>query len=138
MEQDKFSLTLRQLQRIDPTAVLYPWTMADRQNGKGPIDDLTQILARSNLQNYAPYTEATQGPNRQHRSFVLGSSVEPRRLINQMGPWLRNNGQGMWQRQLNEAEQTVCIGWLLYSAPEYDRMELRLLLRRVTGADVAL
>jgi len=112
--------------------------MADRQNGKGPIDDLTQILARSNLQNYAPYTEAMQGSNRQHRSFVLGSSVKPRRLINQMGPWLHNNGQGMWQWQLNKAEQTVCIGWLLYLAPEYDRTELRLLLRRVTGADVAL
>jgi len=55
-----------------------------------------------------------------------------------MGPWLRATKQGMWPRQLPLVKQTKCIGWLLYSAPEYDLAELCQLLKQSTGVDVAL
>ncbi len=41
-------------------------------------------------------------------------------------------------RQLPLAEQTVCLGWLLFSAPEYDRRELQRIIKETSGEDVAL
>jgi len=51
---------------------------------------------------------------------------------------LRATKQGMWPRQLPWVEQTKCISWLLYLAPEYDLEELCRLLKHLTGVDVAL
>jgi len=76
--------------------------------------------------------------NTRHPYLFLRSSVQPATLVDKMGPWLRATKQGMWPRQLPLVEQTKCIGWLLYSAPEYDLEELRRLLKRLTGVDVAL
>jgi len=45
-------------------------------------------------------------------------------LVDTLGTWLRETKQGMWLQQLALAEQTKCLGWLLYSAPEYNLEEL--------------
>jgi len=55
-----------------------------------------------------------------------------------MGPWLQKTKQGMWPRQLPLVEETICIGWLLYSAPEYDLPALSQQIKKDTGGDVAL
>jgi len=44
----------------------------------------------------------------------------------------------MWPRQLTLTEQTKCLGWLLYSAPEYNLEELRQQIIGATGVEVAL
>jgi len=44
----------------------------------------------------------------------------------------------MWIRQLPHAEQTTCIGWLLYSAPEYNLSLLRQQIHKDSGIEVAL
>jgi len=44
----------------------------------------------------------------------------------------------MWVCQLPLAEQTICIGWLLYSAPEYNLNILRRQIKQDTGIDMAL
>ncbi len=55
-----------------------------------------------------------------------------------MGPWLQITKQGMWPRQLPLAEETICLGWLLYSAPEYNLSALSQQIKKDTGGDVVL
>jgi len=55
-----------------------------------------------------------------------------------MGPWLQATKQGMWLRQLPLVEQPLCIGWLLYSAPEYNLGDLCWQIKQITGVEVAL
>jgi len=55
-----------------------------------------------------------------------------------MGPWLQITKQGMWPCQLPLAEETICLGWLLYSALEYDLLALSQRIKKDTGGNVAL
>jgi len=74
----------------------------------------------------------------QHPFMFLSSLVLPAHLVNKMGPWLQITKQGMWPRQLPLAEETICLGWLLYSAPEYDLLALSQRIKKDTGGNVAL
>jgi len=44
----------------------------------------------------------------------------------------------MQTSQLPQAEQTKCIGWLLYSAPKYNMRDLQKQIKQVTGIDTTL
>jgi len=46
--------------------------------------------------------------------------------------------QGMWVSPLQTAEDTTCLGWLLYSADKYNREELRKAIWSFIGVNVAL
>jgi len=41
-----------------------------------------------------------------------------------IGSYRKLAEQGMWHMDLQSAEETICTGWLLYSAEEYDREAL--------------
>jgi len=71
-------------------------------------------------------------------SILLCSSVPPAQLVEKLGPWLSATKQGMWIHQLPLTEQITCIGWLLYSAPEYNLSFLCQQIKKDTGIDVAL
>jgi len=73
-----------------------------------------------------------------HPFLFLRSLVAPSQLVDQLGPWLRATGQGMWVRQLPLAEQTKFIGWLLYSVPEYNLDSLHRQIKQDTRLDVEL
>jgi len=68
----------------------------------------------------------------------LQSLVAPALLVDTLGIWLRETKQGMWPWQLVLMEQMKCLGWLLYSAPEYNLEELQQQIRVATGVEVAL
>jgi len=68
----------------------------------------------------------------------MGSLASPTQLVAAMGPWLCTTKQGLWLRQIPLAEQTLCIGWLLFSAPEYDLDDIRRTIKQATGVEVAL
>jgi len=70
--------------------------------------------------------------------ILLESKVRPSSLVDQLSTWLQATKQGMWIWQLLLAEKTVCLGWLLFSAPKYDRSELRRIIKEILGEDVAL
>jgi len=136
---------LRRLQAIDDSIQLLPWQVGPDCGNKPPlaISQSTQFLF--DLHTYVPRlstetslrTRIKLGHTR-HPYLFLSSSVQLGTLVDKMGPWLRATKQGMWPRQLPLAEQTKCIGWLLYSAPEYNLDKLRRLLKQITGVDVAL
>jgi len=46
--------------------------------------------------------------------------------------------QGMWCTDLQSAEETICAGWLLYSAEEYDREALCSKIWNLTGIQIEL
>ncbi len=46
--------------------------------------------------------------------------------------------QGMWRMDLQDTEDTLCTGWLLFSANEYDREALSREIWNLTGVRVAL
>jgi len=137
---------LLKLQALDNTIQLLPWHTSTQDHNTPPIKISSIPKVFFDLQTYAPRlasttaswtTRAELGRTR-HPYIFLSSSVPPDQLVGRMGTWLRETKQGMWARQLPLAEQTICIGWLLYSAPEYDLSELRKQLKLISGVNVAL
>jgi len=52
--------------------------------------------------------------------------------------WLKSTEQGMWQMDLQMAEDTLCAGWLCFLAEEYDHKALCHEIWNPTGVLVAL
>jgi len=136
---------LLQLQMLDDTIEVWPWATKD-QNHNRPIAINTIATAFFDLQTYVPGLASTKVSMRsrlelgdmRHPSLFLRSSVPPTQLADKLEPWLQLTGQGMRVRQLPLVEQTKCIGWLLYSAPEYDLKGLQMQIRQDTGIAVEL
>ncbi len=55
-----------------------------------------------------------------------------------IGWWFKSTDQGMWPMTLQNAEDTICLGWLLYSANEFDREALCREIWQFTGVSVSL
>jgi len=136
---------LLQLQMLDDTIEVWPWVVQDQDNNL-PIAITKISHAFFDLQTYVPglasktvsLRSRLELGDRRHPSLFLRSSVLPTQLVDKLEPWLRSTGQGMRVRQLPLVEQTICIGWLLYSAPEYDLDELHRQIRQDTGIAVEL
>jgi len=137
---------LSQLQVYDRTIQLLPWKVIDH-NGDNPAIEISCIpQVFFDLHMYVPWlanltaswTTRAQLGCMQHPFLFLSSSVSPAQLVHKMGPWLQTTKQGMWPRQLPLAEETICLGWLLYSAPEYNLSALSQQIKKDTGGDVAL
>jgi len=62
----------------------------------------------------------------------------PASIMANIGWWFKSTDQGMWQMDLQDAEETVCLGWLLYSADEFDRAALCREIWQFSGVSVAL
>jgi len=55
---------------------------------------------------------------------LLGTDTELSTVMETIRWWLKSIEQGMWKTDLQSAEETICTGWLLYLAKEYDREAL--------------
>ncbi len=136
---------LLRLQALDETIEVWPWELKDHPHNR-PIAITGISHAFFDLHIYVPGLASTKVSLRsrlelgdtRHPFLFLRSSVEPTQLVDQLGPWLRATGQDMWVRQLPLAEQTKCIGWLLYSAPEYNLDSLHRQIKQDTGLEVEL
>jgi len=79
--------------------------------------------------NLCTTTHQLQVVGQSHPAFgFLGSTIPPALLSQQLGPWLHTTQQGLWPWQLSLVEQTICLGWLLFWAPEYNLGEHRTIL----------
>jgi len=144
-EWEAISTLLLQLQAIDNTIKLYPWRCQDHTTHP-PIKLATIDNTFFDLQVYVPrlasqldgWRPSIASSQTRYPYLWLESSVKPLSLVAWLSPWLRETKQGMWIRQLPLVEQTVCLGWLIFSAPEYDRNELRRTIKEMSGEDVAL
>jgi len=55
-----------------------------------------------------------------------------------IGWWLKSTEQGMWQTDLQTVEESMCVGWLLLLADEYNQEALSREIWNLAGVHVAL
>jgi len=131
---------------FDDTIAVLPWAVKDQHHNL-PIAINSISHSFFNLQTYMPGLVSINVSLRtwlelgdtQHSSLSFRSSVSPtQEMVNQLGLWLRATRQGMWIFQLPLTKQTKCIGWLLYSAPEYPLDSLHLQIKQDTVIEVEL
>jgi len=135
---------LLKLHVINPHIKLYPWRHQDYSNNL-PID-LSTICSNAffDLHTYIPHLACQQDGWKasielgcmRHPYIFLNSSINPSQLVAGIGPLLQETKQGMQPLQLQEAEQTMSIGWLLFSAPKYDMSKLQWQIKDTTGEKV--
>jgi len=125
-EWEVFTTLLCQLATTDGSIVLYPWNSMD-YNRQPAIPLKPELSNFFYLTIYAPQLVSYKrmANSTRHSSIFLGSSITPASLVQRLDPWLRTTKQGLWPRQLPLVETTVCLGWLLFSAPKYNLEELR-------------
>jgi len=78
----------------------------------------------SNLWVYAHclYVQPDRGTC--YPQLFFGFMDKPSAIVENIGWWFKSTDQGMWPMTLQNAEETTCLGWLLYSANEFDRETL--------------
>jgi len=59
-----------------------------------------------------------------HPHIFFGFFEPPSKSFANIGWWLKATDQGMWERPLQTAEESVCLGWLLYLANKYAKEAL--------------
>jgi len=62
--------------------------------------------------------------------------VDPTTVVDNISWWLQSTKQGMWPSHLQDAEDTTCLGWLLFSTNEIDKEALRKEIWQMTGVQV--
>jgi len=62
----------------------------------------------------------------------------PDKIMENIGWWLRSTEQGIWKAQLQQAEETSGLGWLLFLADEFDKDALKAQIWEITGVHMAL
>ncbi len=70
-------------------------------------------------------------------NLQLGCTYYPF-LVTEMGTWLRATKQGMLPQQVPLVQQMICLGWLLFTAAEYNLSEFARKIQHKTGAQVAM
>ncbi len=113
------------IKEIDKNAIIYPWTAVDRKNKEKCLEKPSDIpFLLSNMKKYFHklYIRAKGGTY--YPQTMVGLMESPTKIMENISWWLQFTEQGMWISPLQTAEDTTCLGWLLYSADEYDREEL--------------
>jgi len=145
-EWEGITTFFQKMQEFDETIQVLPWHVKDHNDHNPPLAIPSILNSFFNLQTYVPHLASMEASwttrielGQTHHPFLfLSSLISPEELVNKMGPWLRDTKQGLWPRQLPLTEQTKCLGWLLYSAPEYHLSALRQQIKQATGTEVAL
>jgi len=135
---------LHWLSTIDATITLLPWHEQDQQQEHQSTKSITTSVNFFDIPTYIPQLLAGtigksisfQMGHVHHLQIFLRSMYHPDHLAKEMGPWLTETKQGMWQRQIPLAEITICLGWLLFSTPEYNIRALQRKIQQVTGVEV--
>jgi len=145
-EWESITNLLAWLQEVDDTIEVWPWVVKDHNHHNLPIAINTTAYPFFDLQVYVPGLASTNANlqthlvlgDKRHPLILLRSTAPPLQVVESLGPWLSATKQGMWIHQLPLTEQTTCISWLLYSAPEYNLNWLHQQLKEDMGIDVAL
>jgi len=138
-EWKALSEPLTKLSEIDPTIMIYLWKNQDL-NWQLPIYIWDESIPFFNLPTYVPCLATYKWftSNMRHPYMLLGSSAPPHKLVQELCPWLWETKQGFWPWQLPLVEQTTCLGWLCFSAPEYNLADLHQSILQWTGVHVVL
>jgi len=73
-----------------------------------------------------------------HVQVLMGLQEDISTLMQTISWWLKSTSQGMWLTNLQLAEDTMCAGWLLFLASNYDREAPTQEIWIFTGVQVAV
>jgi len=62
----------------------------------------------------------------------------PDKIMENIRWWLWSTEQGMWKAQLQQAEETTGLEWLIFLADEFDKEVLKVQIWETTRVQVAL
>jgi len=124
---------------IDEDAVIYLWMVADRQAGMMVIKDPDKLpTTLSNLKKYTPKIWLQLKGGTIYPKILVRVEQNPDMVVEDISWWLKSTTQGMWPAQLQDAEETTCLGWLLFSTDEMDKEALCKEIWQMTGVQVAI
>jgi len=114
-------LILAKLQSIDKNIIIYPWKDDDRWQ-RIPVlakpEDFPTMLLNLRIYVHRLYLHLDGGTC--YPQIFFGFMDKPSAVMENIGWWFKSTDQGMWQMTLQKAEETTCMGWLLYSTDEFD------------------
>jgi len=132
-------LIFAKLQSIDKHAIIYPWSEEDRRQRIPPITNLDEFPTMlSTLRVYAHRLYVRPDGGTCYPQLFFGFMDKPSAIMENIGWWFKSTDQGMWPMTLQNAEDTTCLGWLLYSANEFDREALCREIWQFTGVAVSI
>jgi len=127
------------IKEIDKNVIIYPWTSADRKNKEKRLEKPSDIpFLLSNMKKYFHKLFIRAKGGTYYPQIMVGLMESPTKIMENISWWLQFTEQGMWVSPLQMAEDNTCLGWLLYSADEYDREALCNDIWAFVGVKVAL
>ncbi len=119
--------------------MIYPWAEKVCDEDELLIENPTNIpTALPFLKKFVHKLFLRMTGRAYHVQVLLGTKQELLTIMETAGWWLKSTEQGMWQTNLQSAEETICTGWLLYSAEEYEREALCTEIWNLMGVQIAL
>jgi len=112
---------------------------ADRRSREPAIDNPEAIpTLLSNMKKYAHRMPIRQKGGLVYPQVFFGFMDPPDRIMENIGWWLCSTEQGIWKAPLQQAKDTTGLGWLLFSADEFDKEALKAQIWETTGVHIAL
>jgi len=122
----RFMELLTKIQEVDRHAIIYPWLDMDWRSREPAIDNPEAILMiLSNMKKYAYRMPIHQHGGLIYPQIFFGFMEPPDKIMENIEWWLRSMEQGMWKAQLQQAEETAGLGWLLFLADKSDKEALK-------------
>jgi len=130
----------QKIREVDNTAILYPWAASDRIETpmpliENPTDTPIALIALKKFVHKL-FLRTTGGDY--HVQVLMGTNEDLTTIMQTIGWWLKSTSQGMWLTDLQSAEETMCAGWLLFLAGDYDRENLTQEIWNFIGVQVAI
>jgi len=127
------------IKEIDKNAIIYPWTLEDQKNKEKCLEKPSDIpFLLSNMKKYFHKLYIHAKGETYYPQVMVGLMELPTKFMEKISWWLQFMEQGMWVSPLQLAEDNTCLGWLLYSADEYDQEALCNEIWAFVGVKVAL
>jgi len=119
--------------------VIYPWEEKDQQQQIPAITKLEELPGMlSNLHIYTNKVYIHQDGSTCHPHIFFGFLETPSKIFANIGWWLKAMDQGMWEIPHQSAEESICLGWLLYLVDKYDKDALCHKIWQFTGVMVSV
>jgi len=104
---------------VDSHTIIYPWTEQVRDEEglliENPMDIPTALPLLKKFVHKL-FLRTTGGAY--HIQVLLGTEQDLETIMETISWWLKSTEQGMWRTDLQMAEESLCAGWLLFSAKE--------------------
>jgi len=130
----------QKVRKADGSIILYPWAAVDCNEDPSPLIENSTDIPNSLplLCKFVHKLFLRMSGGDYHVQVLMGSQEEISTIMQTIGWWLKSTSQGMWLTDLQAAEDTICVGWLLFSAGNYDREALTQEIYNFTGVQVVV